>query len=165
MGKIETVMKAEVARLARKEVRAAVAPLAGETRRLRKRVSELTQAVGELRRQARQGARLAKMQPQATAAGTPAAGQSRLSGGLIKKLRRRLGVSQSQLAALVGVSTVAIQFWESGRTRPNEENRAAVIALRNCGRRDVRALLEKAEREKQPKKATKPSGKKRARRK
>ena len=179
MGKIEAVMKSEVTRLARKEARVAVAPLAGETRRLRKRVSELTQAVGELRRQARQGARLASMQPQATATGTPAAGQSRLSGGLIKKLRKRLGVSQSQLAALVGVSTVAIQFWESGRTRPNEQNRAAVVALRKLGRRDVKLLLEKAERKKRPKKAakkktrktaakkkaTKPSGKKRARRK
>lgn len=179
MGKIESVVKAEVARLARREVRAVLAPLKGETRRLKTRVSELAGTVGELRRQVRESVRLTRIHPRTTEAGAPAPGTSRLSAGLIKKLRKRLGISQAQLATLVGVSAVAIQFWESGRTRPNEENRTAVVALRKLGRRDVKLLLEKAEREKRPKKAakkktrktaakkkaTKPSGKKRARRK
>lgn len=166
MGRIESVMKAEVSRLARKEVRAALAPLTEETRRLKKRVSDLTRTVGELRRQVRESARLARITPRPTAVGAPTDATSRLSAGLIKKLRKRLGISQAQLAAVVGVSAVAIQFWESGRTRPNEDNRAAIIALRECGRRDVKLLLEKADRRKSPKKATrKKTAKKTARKK
>jgi len=60
---------------------------------------------------------------------------------LIRSLRSRLGISQAELAKLVGVSTVAVGQWESGRARPRAESKARIAALRSVGRREVRRLL------------------------
>ena len=141
MGRIEDALKSEIARLARKEIRAALTPMAAELRRLRRRVSELSEAAGTLAKRVKVTSHLLHAQSPQLTVSKEEAKTSRLSPGLIKKLRSRLGVSRAQLAGLVGVSTVAIQFWESGRTKPNQENRDAVIALRTRGRRDVQALL------------------------
>ena len=60
---------------------------------------------------------------------------------LIRALRSRLGISQAELAKLVGVSTVAVGQWESGRSRPRAESKARIAALRSLGRREVKRLL------------------------
>ncbi|MFC1806013.1 helix-turn-helix domain-containing protein [Planctomycetota bacterium] len=68
--------------------------------------------------------------------------KARLSPGLIKKLRKRLAISQAELAELIDVSTTTVAFWEQGRNRPTEESKAAIVALRKLGRRDVKRMLE-----------------------
>jgi DNA-binding transcriptional regulator YiaG len=42
---------------------------------------------------------------------------------------------------LVGVSRQAMAFWELGKSRPQGRNRAALIALRGLGRREVKRIL------------------------
>ena len=140
MGKVEEALKSEIARLARKEIRASQGALLAELRRQKKRASQLSQSVTALTRKVNALSTAVKTQA-AEATSAEQAKTSRLSPGLIKKLRLRLGISQAQLARLINVSTVAIQFWESGRTKPNEANRAAIVALRKYGRRDVRQRL------------------------
>jgi DNA-binding transcriptional regulator YiaG len=66
---------------------------------------------------------------------------ARLSPGLIKKLRKRLGLTQGELAKIVGVSTTAVGFWEYGKAKPEGRNREALVALRKLGRREVRGIL------------------------
>jgi len=66
---------------------------------------------------------------------------ARISAGLIRKLRKRLGLSQDQLALLVGVTSTAVAFWENGRTRPGGGKKAAIVALRKLGRREVKDIL------------------------
>jgi DNA-binding transcriptional regulator YiaG len=111
-------------------------------RRLKRTVRELRKVVSVL---ARLGA---EIQVERTAAQArlevPAeeVKAARISPALIKKLRRRLGVSQGELAALVGVSAGAVAFWEQGRSRPRGRNKEALVALRKLGRRAVRNLLE-----------------------
>jgi DNA-binding transcriptional regulator YiaG len=75
------------------------------------------------------------------AAATEEVKAARLSPGLIKKLRARLGITQGELAALVGVSTSAIGSWEYGKAKPEGRNREALVALRRLGRREVRGIL------------------------
>lgn len=141
MGKIEQVMKYEIVRLAKKQVRAVCVPLGREVRHLRRTVSELRKTVKAFKNfgteyQAQRLAEKARLEasPDETAS-------ARLSAGLIKSLRRRLGLTQGELAALVGVSTAAVGFWEQGAARPKGRNKAAIVALRKLGRREVRKLL------------------------
>jgi len=70
--------------------------------------------------------------------------RSRLSPGLIKKLRKRLRITQPELAALLNVSIAAVGFWESGTVKPRPEMRARIIKLRSLGRREARQLIEEA---------------------
>ncbi len=66
---------------------------------------------------------------------------ARLSPRLIQSLRKRLGLSQTALARLVGVSAPAVAHWEAGNATPTGQNRAAVVGLRKMGKRDVKELL------------------------
>ncbi|MBI4832089.1 MAG: helix-turn-helix domain-containing protein, partial [Candidatus Lindowbacteria bacterium] len=66
---------------------------------------------------------------------------SRITGRVIRNLRKKLGITQEKLALLLDVSPGAVAFWEQGRARPRGANKATIIALRRLGRRDVKRLL------------------------
>jgi len=141
MGKMEQTLKSEITRLARKEMRAMYLPLARDVRRLKRTVSALRRTVAAL-------AKLrAELQAERTAARARLAAApeevkvARISPLLIKKLRKRLGISQGELATLVGVSGSAVGFWEYGKAKPEGHNREALVALRKLGRREVRGIL------------------------
>ena len=144
MGKIETVLKAEIARLSRRETRRMMTKHVEELRRLRRRVAELTHEVGALK--------AARVEEQAktkirAAAETVAIGRAttiRMTPRLIRSLRVRLGISQADLAKLVGVSRIAIGQWEAGRSRPRAASKARIAALRGVGRREVKRLVAKS---------------------
>ena len=87
---------------------------------------------------------------------------ARFSPRLIRSLRKRLGLSQGQLATVVGVSAVSVGLWEQGKTRPTGPNRTALVALRKLGKRDVRRILElkTTAKPKKKRKATKKRAKK-----
>jgi DNA-binding transcriptional regulator YiaG len=151
MGKMEQTLKAEIARLARKQMRATYLPLARDVHRLKQTVSALRKTIAVLARlgtelEAQRTAERAKL-----AAAPEEVKASRISPGLIRKLRNRLGISQAELATLVGVSTNAVGFWEQGKSRPTDRNKEALVALRKLGRREVaRILAAKAEQQAQP---------------
>jgi DNA-binding transcriptional regulator YiaG len=141
MGKMEQTLKSEITRLAKKQVRATCLPLAREVRRLRRTVSALRRTVAVL---ARLGAEL-QTERQAQRAKLAVAPEevkaARLTPWLIKKLRARLGITQGELATLVGVSTSAVGFWEYGKAKPEGRNREALVALRKLGKREVAGIL------------------------
>jgi DNA-binding transcriptional regulator YiaG len=110
MGKMEQTLRAEITRLAKKEMRATYHPLARDVRGLKRTVSVLRKMVAVLAKlgaewQAERTAEDARL-----AAATEEVKAARLSPGLIKKLRNRLGITQGELATLVGVSTSAVGF-------------------------------------------------------
>jgi len=141
MPMLEQVLKAEIIRLAKKQIRAVCGPLARDVRELRRRVSQLSKTVVALDKM--RAALEAKRAAEGTKLEAPAeqVKAARLSPLLIKKLRQRLGISQGQLACLVGASRQAMAFWELGRSRPQGSNRAALVALRGIGRREVKGML------------------------
>ena len=141
MGKMEQTLKSEITRLAKKQVVATCLPLARDVRRLKRTVSALRKTVAVL---ARLGAEL-QVERQAQRAKLAAAPQevkvARISPGLIKKLRARLGITQGELATLVGVLASAVGSWEYGKAKPEGHNREALVALRKLGRRKVARIL------------------------
>ena len=145
MGKVETVLKAEIARLSRRETRRLMTKHVEELRRLRRRVAELEHEVRALKAaRAEEQARTKIRAAAETVAGAQAT-TVRLSPRLIRSLRNRLGISQAELAKLVGVSAVAVGTWESGRSRPRVVSKGRIAALRSVGRREVKRLLAKSE--------------------
>ena len=67
---------------------------------------------------------------------------ARLSPRLIRVGRARLGLSREGFAKLVGVSAGAVVAWEGGHSKPREEARKALIAVRKLGKREARWRLE-----------------------
>ncbi|HOX38106.1 MAG TPA: helix-turn-helix transcriptional regulator [Candidatus Brocadiia bacterium] len=142
MGKIESVLKSEITRLSRRETKTMMSKTIAEVRQLRKRVMNIERELRAVKSAAAAADR-GRMAPQTAVVSAPDDQSSgiRLSPGLLRALRRRLNISQVELAKLVGVSVVAVGLWETGRSRPRQESKNRIAALRKLGRRDVQNLL------------------------
>jgi excisionase family DNA binding protein len=141
MGKMEGVSMSEVVRLARREVNRVALPLRRDVRSLKRMVSEFRKTILELKQFAdRQRKQLEQKEAQLTV--TPdAVKKSRFSPRIIRALRKRLGLSQRELATLSGVTEGAVYQWETGKFVPKDEKKGLLVALRKLGRRGARELL------------------------
>jgi transcriptional regulator with XRE-family HTH domain len=62
-------------------------------------------------------------------------GRRAVESGYGARLRELAGLSQDEIAALVGVSGAAISYWESGKRRPRQPQAIAYAkALREVAR-------------------------------
>jgi len=142
MGKLEGAIKSEIVRLAKREMRKTFVPLRRDVRSLKSTVSQLRKAVLPLERIAAQQQRELKKRKVPFKATPGEVKKSRFSPRLIRSLRKKLGISQKELAILAGVTIGAAHLWEKGKFRPKDEKKAVMVALRKLGRRGVRKLLE-----------------------
>ncbi len=142
MGKLESTIKSEIERLAKKEVRQFSVPLRRDARTIRITLSKLRKTVSSLERfMAGQQKEIEKKRVPLEA--TPEElKKSRFSPRLIKSLRKKLGISQKKLAILTGVTVGAVASWECGKFVPKEKKKGIMVALRKFGRRRVREMLE-----------------------
>jgi DNA-binding transcriptional regulator YiaG len=142
MAKFEVIIKSEIVRLAKREMRKIAVPLGSDVRSLKSAVSQLRKAVLTLQRiTATQQKQLEKGKKPLEAAPEEVK-MSRFSPRLIRSLRGHLGITQKELAILTGVTVGAIHQWESGQFKPSMKKKAVMVALRKLGRREVRKLLE-----------------------
>ena len=141
MGKLEATIKSEIERLAKREIRKVSVPLKRDVRSLKVTLSQLRKAVLPLERfAANQQKELAKQKIQLEVSPEELKG-SRFSPRLTKTLRKKLKITQKELAILVGGSVMAVQNWEAGKFTPKAEKKAALAALRKLGRSEVKKLL------------------------
>jgi len=142
MPNIGTVLKSEISRVSRKEVR-------GETQALKKSISQYRTQIADLKRRMQaleqQVKRLRKVTVKAgTAEVNELEPQTkiRFSAKSLIAQRRRLGLSAAAMARLLGVSALSVYKWESGNTRPRAKQIEAIAELRSMGKRDVAQRLE-----------------------
>jgi len=144
MGKLEGIIRDEIIRLARREMRKSFVPLRKEVRSMRGKVSQLRKSVLILERfksqQEKQMGR--KGVPETTPEEIK---KARFSPRLIRSLRKKLGISQKELAALIGVSVGAVHQWEVGKFQPKTAMKGRLAALRKLTRKDVKTLLKKGD--------------------
>ena len=141
MSNLASTLRDEISRLARKEIRQQVDPLKKSNAQLRRTVASLKSELAELQRtmrflQTREKRRLeAPPQPNESKA-------VRFSPNWLKADRRRLGLSAEDYGRLVGVSSVTIYSWESGKSKPSAQRLAAWAEVRGIGKREARQRLE-----------------------
>lgn len=142
MGKVESALKEEITRLARKAARQLQSRMVEEVRRLKKKVADLQSEVTALKKARASALSKSRMAEATQSVVRQDVQKARLSPLLIKKLRKRAKISQPQLASVLDVSPAAVGFWESGKSQPRPETKARIVALRKLGRRDVQRLLD-----------------------
>lgn len=137
MPNIAAVLRDEIRRLARKEVKA-------ETGSTKQAVVQYRREIAQLKRQVRQQERkIAFLQGQERKrieepqADEEAVENARFSPRSVKAQRERLGLSAADYAQLVGVSSLTIYNWEKGKSRPRREQLAALVAVRGIGKREA----------------------------
>lgn len=141
MTNIATVLKNEIARVARKEVRA-------ETKSLKKAVAGYRAEIAALKRRAQaleqEVRRLSKSSAKAKpvdSSETAEAVSQRFSAKSLATHRRRLGLSAADCGLLVGASGLSIYKWESGKARPRAKFLEGIGKLSAMGKKDAAARL------------------------
>ena len=142
MPNLQAVLREEIQRLARREVRSELEATKKAVSRYRREIAELKRARTELERrvdflESREAKRLEK----GPAKKAPPQG-TRFSHKALRKRREKLGLSREDFALLAGVSASTVYNWESGTTRPGDEHLAVLVALRSLGKREAQKRLE-----------------------
>ena len=137
MANLAAVLKAEIARLARKETRAQLDPLRKAGAGYRRDIAALKREVSTLSRRLKLASRPAKADVTAAEDGA----RLRFSAKGLKSHRERLGLSAAEFGALAGVSAQSIYNWEAGKATPRAAQVQSLAALRGIGKREVRARL------------------------
>src|SRR5512139_2620155 len=141
MGKVEEAFRTEMIRLSKREMNRVCVPVKRDIRWLKRTVSQLRKTVRALEQFAdRQQKQLEQKEAQLTAAPEEIK-KARFSPRLIRAIRKRLGLSQRELAILSGVTVGAVHQWETGKFIPKDEKKGILVALRKLGRREARKLL------------------------
>ena len=140
MGRVEEAVRSAIVRAIRRECRTRYAPLLAEVRQIKRQVAGLDADVASLRGRWGKDAP-PRAERHLEAVSEEKARRARLTPESIKRLRARLGLTQVQLATLLGVTGPAVAQWETGTSEPRGSNRAALVALRKLGRREVRRML------------------------
>lgn len=144
MTNLASLLKTEIARVARKELRAETASLKKAVAAHRSDIAALKRRVlaleAEVRRLGKAGAKArARVPADAEAADTGA--RPRFSVKSLVSQRRRLGLSVNECALLVGASGQSVYNWEEGKIRPRAKHLHAIAALRGMGRKEAAARL------------------------
>jgi DNA-binding transcriptional regulator YiaG len=141
MPNIASILKSEISRVARKEVRGEIQGLKKASAAHRAEIAALkrrTQALEqELRRLGKAGARAAP----AAASGEASSRALRFSAKGLASQRQRLGLSAHDCGLLVGASGKSISRWEAGDARPRAKHLPAIAALRSMGKKEAAARL------------------------
>lgn len=118
MPNIASILKVEISRIARKEVRAEIGSLKKQSTQYRSQVAALKRQVANLEKMLRKKFKGARAAPAAAASEeSPRTGLRFRSKGFAAH-RQRLGLSAAQAGALLGVSGQTIYHWEDGKTKP-----------------------------------------------
>lgn len=139
MVNFAVLLKAEITRLARKEVRSEIQSLKSASAQYRTDIAALKRQVALLERSV---AKLATHVASAKATSTEeASGRVRFSVKGFASLRTRLGLSGPEMAKLLGVSVQSVYHWEAGKSKPRQAQLASIAALRSMGKRAAAAKL------------------------
>lgn len=145
MSNIATALKAEIARIARKELRSETEALKKSSSRYRSDIAALKKQLTDLERQLghlgkhSQGARSARAH---LAANEDSGGQGlRFRAPGLASHRQRLGLSAREAGQIMGVSALTVYNWEAGKSRPRRTQMPAIAAFRRLGKREALAAL------------------------
>ncbi len=143
MANIALVLKEEISRLARKELRGQTAQLKKVSAQYRTEIADLKRRISALEKQVPKSARAAKERDmRETAEPSPeAAAGKRFSAPGLRTMRAKLGLSARDFAKLLGVSDQSVHKWEAERAVPRAAQLASIVALKKVGKKEALARL------------------------
>lgn len=149
MPNIASVLKDEITRLARKELRNETEGMKKASALYRSEIAALKRRVQTLEKQLTRFAKNGGAEKPADTASSPPENRHRFSAKGLRAMRKRLALSAPEFGTLLGVSAQTVYNWETETSRPREQQLGAIAALRGVGKREAMkrlgALAETAE--------------------
>ncbi len=138
MVNMAKVLKDEIARLSRREVKKSASPLGKKMVVLSRTVSRQKKIIAELTKKIDRMEKLVgASQTTPSAAPVEEVKKARISPRLVKTQRKRLKLNQAGFAKLLGVSVAAVRSWEQGRSVPRGANLAVFVSVRKLKRSEA----------------------------
>jgi len=140
MSNFAAQLKIEISRIAKKETRTQAAVLKKAQATHRAEIADLKRRIASLEAVVR---RLGKTSARST---TPAKEEDESQGLRFRadgfaSLRKKLGVSATQMGLLLGVSNQSVYHWETGKSKPRAAQLQAIAAVRKLGKKEVAQRL------------------------
>ena len=149
------VIKEEIARLSKKEAKAATTQLKRASVQYRSDIAKLKRRLGQQEKQIKLLSKQTQQQGQPQPASDGPLEGIRFSARSVKAQRQRLGLSAMDYGKLVGVSPLTIYSWEHGSTKPRKAQLAALVAVRGIGKREALTKLAELTAKKKPRRKAK----------
>ena len=146
MSNIQKILAGEIRRLARKEIKAAVAPLAQQNKAMKEQLAAQAKLLKELSKAVAAASVPAKAAPAAkeTPSEQPAAKKAakrRFRPADLVAFRKKHAFSQRIVAKLLSTSLVTVTNWENGHAVPRPAMLGKINALRKMGKRQLLKLI------------------------
>jgi len=141
MANIASVLRDEICRLARKEIRQQMSVTVKSSAQHRRDIAEMKRQIQSLKK----AIAFLERQEKKRLAGQPTAQKptgARFSAKGVKAHRDRLGLSARKYGKLVGVSEMTVYNWEAGSSKPRAKQLAALVAVRGLGKREAMKRIE-----------------------
>lgn len=141
MANLAALLKQEITRLIRKELKGETESLKKANSRYRAEIAELKRRVTGLEQQLKAAERQSRRQAPREVKANEAGSRVRFRADGLKKHRERLGLSAPVLASILGVSPQTIYNWEAGTSKPRQDQVVKIAILRKMGKREVQQRL------------------------
>jgi DNA-binding transcriptional regulator YiaG len=138
MPNIALLIKVEIERVAKKQIKAAISPIVHKIAILKTEQIASKKLILELQQSLKQ---LAKSRHKLTTASAVKSVNSRITTQGVKSLRKRLGLTAAEVGLLCGTTGAAVYKWESGEAYPRPAQVAAIVSLRRLGKKSARVEL------------------------
>src|SRR3989339_2283343 len=142
MSNLSQILKAEIIRISRREIKGPIRFLRSANFVLKKTVAELKRRLTFLETENKRLSAFYETMPEA-APSPDVAQKARITANGIKILRTKLGLSQSAFGTLLGISSQAVLKMEkkSGRLKLRTATLSNLLSIRGLGKREVRRRL------------------------
>jgi DNA-binding transcriptional regulator YiaG len=141
MPNIAGVLKEEICRLAKKEVKAQVGKTQKAAAQYRRDIAKLKRLLSQQEKDIRLLKKRSQQQQSEPQTDGGEMEGVRFSARSVKAQRQRLGLSAADYGKLVGVSGLTIYNWEHEKARPRKAQLTALVAVRGVGKREALAKL------------------------
>lgn len=130
MSTVMKELKSEISRLARREIKKALAPVQKASAARRGLIADLRRQVAGLQKELKA---LGKAIPAVPAAPEAVGKEERfwITGKGVKSLRKRLGLTQAEMGRLAGVSVPTVVKWEGTAGKVAIRRKATIGQLKN----------------------------------
>lgn len=142
MPNLANALKAEIARIARKELRGDLDALKKASAIYRREIAALKRRNADLERQLQRAAKGAPRTSAKSESTSTEDRQLRFSPARLASQRKKLGLSAASFAKLIGVSSLSVYKWENGQARPRRAQLEAIASVRGIGKREASTKLE-----------------------
>lgn len=142
MPNIAAVLKEEIARIARKEIRSDTSTLQKASAQYRRDIAALKRQIAALEKalkKAVKGIPAGRVENRGKPPKEDAGLRFRAAG--LASHRKRLELSAEAFGKLVGVSGQTVYAWETGKSRPRRGQMTAIAAVRRLGKREAAERL------------------------